>query len=61
MWAERVEAGVLDRRTPSLWLPDEGGMRRGDGGHGGGPLRLEVVLVGITLGRPDGSKQTGHG
>lgn len=61
MRAERVEAGVLDWCTPPLWLPAEGRMRRGDGGHGGGSLRLEVAVVGLALGRPDGSKQTGHG
>lgn len=59
--AERVEAWVLDRRTPPLLLSAVGGMRRGDGGHGGGSLRVEVALVGHALGRPDGSKQAGHG
>lgn len=59
--AERVEAWVLDWCTPPLLLSTVGGMRRGDGGHGGGSLRVEVALVGHALGRPDGSKQAGHG
>lgn len=61
MRAKRVEVGVLDRCTPPLWLPAVGRMGWGDGVHGGGLLRLEVVLVVLALGRPDGSKQTGHG
>lgn len=64
MRAEGVEAGVLDRSAGRLWLPAEGRVRRGDGGHGGHrgrSLRLEVALVGLALRRPDGSEQTGHG
>lgn len=61
MRAEQVEAGVLDWCTPSFWLPAEGRMRQGDGRHGGRSLRLEMIMVGLALGCPDGSKQTGHG
>lgn len=61
MWAEQVKAGVLDWCTPAFWLPAEGRMRQGDGGHRGRSLRLEVIVVGLALGCPDGSKQTGHG
>lgn len=61
MRAERVEAGVLQRSAGPHWLPTKGGVRRGDGGHRGRSLGLEVARVGLDLGCPDGSKQAGHG
>lgn len=61
MRAKRVEAGELVWSASPLYLPAEGRMRRGDGGHGGGPLRLKVALVGIALRGPDGAEQAGHG
>lgn len=59
--AERVEAGVLEGPAGGLRLPVEGGAGRGDGGHGGRALRLEVALVRVALGGPDGPEQAGHG
>lgn len=59
--AKRVEAGELVGGASPLQLPAERRMRRGDGRHGGGPLRLEVALVGVALRGPDGAEQAGHG
>lgn len=61
VWAERVEAGVLDGRVPPLRLAAEGGVRLTDGGDGGGPLGLVLGVVGLALWGPDGSEQAGHG
>jgi len=59
--AEGVEARVLDGGAVALGLPGEGGVRRGDRGHRGRPLGVEVALVGLALRRPDGPEQAGHG
>lgn len=61
MRAERVEAGVLQRSAGPHRLPNEGGVGRGDGGHRSRSLGLEVTLVGLALGCPDGAEQAGHG
>lgn len=61
MGTKRVEAGELVGGASGLQLPAEGRARRGDGGHGGRPLRLKVALVGVALRGPDGAKQAGHG
>lgn len=61
VWAEWVEAGVLDGRVPPLWLPAEGGVRLTDGRDRGGALGLVLGVVGLALWGPDGSEQTGHG
>lgn len=56
-----VEAGELVWSTSPLQLPAKRRMRWSNGRHGGGPFRLKVALVGITLRGPDGSEQAGHG
>lgn len=67
MGAEGVEAGVLLGAAHAPRLPVEGGVRWGDGAdrghrvHGDRALWLEVALVWLTLGGPDGTEQTGHG